>query len=69
MLTTMTEQDWKIVLQVFQASRSRRGDQGQDDRGFLEYLHTPHRLRLVAAFKQLGPDRGPVLFQVRSQGI
>ena len=39
MLTTMTEQDWKIVLQVFQASRSRRGDQGQDDRGFLEALH------------------------------
>jgi hypothetical protein len=38
MLTTMTEQDWKIVLQVFQASRSRRGDQGQDDRGFLEAL-------------------------------
>jgi hypothetical protein len=30
----MTEQDWKIVLQVFQASRSRRGDKGQDDRRF-----------------------------------
>jgi hypothetical protein len=39
MLTTMTEQDWKIVLQVFQASRSRRGDKGQDDRRFLEALH------------------------------
>jgi transposase len=35
----MTEQDWKIVLQVFQASRSRRGDKGQDDRRFLEALH------------------------------
>jgi len=35
----------------------------------LRYLHTPHRLRLVGAFKQLSPDRGPVLFQVRSQGI
>jgi hypothetical protein len=39
MLTTMTEQDWRIVLQVFQASRSRRGDKGQDDRRFLEALH------------------------------
>ena len=29
MLTTMTEQDWTIVLQVFTASRSRRGDKGR----------------------------------------
>ena len=34
MLTTMTEGDWKIVLQVFEASRSRRGDKGRDDRSF-----------------------------------
>src|SRR4051794_38181099 len=39
MLTTMTEQDWTIVLQVFGASRSRRGDKGRDDRRFLEALH------------------------------
>jgi hypothetical protein len=26
MLTTMTEEDWTIVLKVFEASRSRRGD-------------------------------------------
>ena len=39
MLTTMTEADWKIVLQVFGASRSRRGDKGRDDRTFLEALH------------------------------
>jgi transposase len=39
MLTTMTEGDWKIVLQVFEASRSRRGDKGRDDRKFLEALH------------------------------
>ena len=39
MLTTMTEQDWTIVLQVFRASRSRRGDKGRDDRKFLEALH------------------------------
>jgi hypothetical protein len=35
----------------------------------LRYLHTPHRLRPVSALKQLSPDRGPVLFQVRGQGI
>ena len=28
----MTEEDWTIVLQVFEASRSRRGDKGRDDR-------------------------------------
>ena len=39
MLTTMTEEDWTIVLQVFGASRSRRGDKGRDDRKFLEALH------------------------------
>ena len=32
MLTTMTESEWAIVLQVFRASRSRRGDKGRDDR-------------------------------------
>lgn len=38
MLTTMTETDWAIVLQIFRASRSRRGDKGRDDRKFLEAL-------------------------------
>ena len=38
MLTTMTEADWTIVLQIFGASRSRRGDKGRDDRKFLEAL-------------------------------
>jgi len=39
MLTAMTQEDWTIVLQVFAASRSRRGDKGRDDRKFLEALH------------------------------
>ena len=39
MLTTMTEEDWTIVLQAFRASRSCRGDKGRDDRRFLEALH------------------------------
>ena len=38
MLTTMTETDWAIVLQIFRASRSRRGDKGRDDRRVLEAL-------------------------------
>ena len=38
MLTGMTEEDWEIVLQVFRACRSRRGDKGRDDRQFLEAL-------------------------------
>jgi transposase len=39
MLTAMTEDDGAIVLQVFRAVRSRRGDKGRDDRKFLEALH------------------------------
>ena len=39
MLTGMTDEDWDVVLQVFRASRSRRGDKGRDDRKFLEALH------------------------------
>ena len=35
----MTEEDWTIVLRVFAASRSRRGDKGRNDRRFLEALH------------------------------
>ena len=39
MLTKMTEEDWVLVLAVFDACRSRRGDKGRDDRKFLEALH------------------------------
>jgi hypothetical protein len=39
MLTTMTEEDWTIALKVFEASRSRRVDKGQNDPKFLEALH------------------------------
>jgi hypothetical protein len=38
MLTTMTEEDWTIVLKVFEASCSRRGDKGRNDQKFLEAL-------------------------------
>ena len=39
MLTHMTEEDWEIVPEVFQAVRSRRGGKGRDDRRLLEVLH------------------------------
>ena len=39
MLTKMTEEDWVLVLEVFHACRSRRGDKGRDDRKFFEALH------------------------------
>src|SRR5215468_3300703 len=39
MLTKMTEEDWEIALQVFDAAQSERGEPGHDDRKFLEALH------------------------------
>jgi transposase len=39
MLTRMTDKDWTIILEVFAASRSRRGDKGRNDQRFLEALH------------------------------
>ena len=56
MLTAMTEADWTIVLQVFAASRSRRGDKGRDDRKFLEALHyfVVHNITWRALPKQFG---------------
>src|SRR6266404_4317158 len=46
MLTGMTQDDWSIVLEVFDAARSRRGEPGRNDRKFLEALHffTVHNL-------------------------
>ncbi len=38
MLTPMTDEDWKLVLEVFRAVCPRRGDKGRDDRRFLEAL-------------------------------
>ena len=35
MLTMMTDADWTTVLKVFEASRSRLGDEGRDDKKFL----------------------------------
>src|SRR5438105_11782745 len=52
MLTRMTDTDWEIVVEAFQAARSRRGDKGRDDRKFLEafaFFHgSQHHLASVA---------------------
>lgn len=57
MLTAMTEDDWAIVLQVFRAVRSRRGDKGRDDRKFLEALHyfTFHNITWRGLPAEFGP--------------
>jgi transposase len=57
MLTRMTEEDWVIALEVFRATRSRRGDKGRDDRKFLEALHyfTLHNI----TWRALPPEFGP----------
>jgi transposase len=38
MLTKMTEEDWEIVLEVFDAAQWERGEPGHGDRKFLEAL-------------------------------
>jgi transposase len=56
MLTGMTEEDWSIVLELFDAARSRRGEPGHDDRKFLEALHyfTVHNI----TWRALPPEYG-----------
>lgn len=39
MLTGMTEEDWAITLEAFDAAQSSRGEPGHNDRKFLEALH------------------------------
>lgn len=38
MLTRMTEEDWALALEVFDAAQSSRGEPGHDDRRFLEAI-------------------------------
>ncbi len=56
MLTGMTETDWEIVLEVFDAAQSHRGEPGHGDRKFLEALHffTVHNI----AWPALPPEHG-----------
>jgi len=56
MLTRMTDEDWAVVLEVFRASCSRRGDKGRNDRRFLEALHffTLHNITWRALPSEFG---------------
>jgi len=56
MLKKMTEEGWMLVLAVFDACRSRRGDKGGDDRKFLEALHyfTAHNITWRALPAEFG---------------
>ena len=56
MLTKMTEEDWVLVREVFDACRSRRGDKGRDDCKFLEALHyfTVHNITWRALPAEFG---------------
>jgi transposase len=56
MLTAMTEEERALVLRVFEASRSRRGDKGRDDRKFLAALQyfTVHNITWRALPPQFG---------------
>jgi transposase len=56
MLTQMTEEDWAIAVEVFQAVRSKRGEPGRNDRKFLEALHyfTVHNITWRALPAEFG---------------
>ena len=56
MLTGMTEEDWEITLEAFDAAQSSRGEPGHDDRKFLEALHyfTVHSI----TWRALPPEFG-----------
>ena len=56
MLTQMTEEDWSIAVEVFQAVRSKRGEPGHNDRKFLEALHyfTAHNITWRALPAEFG---------------
>ena len=56
MLTGMMERDWSIVLEVFDAAQSSRGEPGHDDRKFLEAVHyfTVHSITWRALPREFG---------------
>ena len=56
MLTRMTEADWSVVLEVFDAAQSRSGEAGHNDRKFLEALHyfTVHSITWRALPSEFG---------------
>jgi transposase len=62
MLTQMTEEDWAITLEVFDAAQSIRGEPGRDDRKFLEAIQyfTVHNITWRALPAEFGKWNGSV---------
>jgi len=56
MLTRMTEEDWDLALEVFDAAQSSRGEPGRDDRKFLEaiFYFTVHNITWRALPAEFG---------------
>jgi transposase len=56
MLTRMTEEDWALALEVFDAAQSSRGEPGRDDRKFLEaiFYFTVHNISWRALPAEFG---------------
>ena len=56
MLTRMTEEDWELALEVFDAAQSSRGEPGRDDRKFLEaiFYFTVHNITWRALPTEFG---------------
>ena len=56
MLTRMTEEDWDLALEVFDAAQSSRGEPGRDDRKFLEaiFYFTVHNITWRALPTEFG---------------
>jgi len=56
MLTQIREEEWQIVLAVFDAAQSRRGEPGHDDRKFLEaiFYFTVHNIKWRALPAEFG---------------
>ena len=56
MLTKLTEEDWTIVLRVFEASLPRRGDKAKSNRRFLEaiFYFTVHNITWRALPSEFG---------------
>ena len=67
MLTRMTEQDWALALDVFDAAQSSRGKPGHDDRRFLEAIlyFTVHNI----TWRALPAEYGKWKESIRNRGV
>ena len=56
MLTTMSEEQWTLAVEIFRQVSPRRGEKGHNDRRFLQALHyfTVHNIAWRALPQQFG---------------